>query len=211
MTFPGWILVCLTLATSQLNAELTLDEPATVLDKISVQANLFGFPKELEQKVLTAMGKLEKTLNTQMFKEEVLSYGFSGKTGFYQNQNLSNQKIYELIMSGIEKRSPEHDRTINLNLYMYREESKVVGYTYPNTDKIWVNKKYIEKYTYAEIANNAIHEWLHKAGFDHSYYKTPDRIHSVPYAIGELVEKIINLKIEAAEVDGPLSASNQER
>ena len=33
-----------------------------------------------------------------------------------------------------------------------------------------------------------MHEWLHKIGFEHSYYNNSDRPYTVPYAIGEIVE-----------------------
>jgi hypothetical protein len=35
-----------------------------------------------------------------------------------------------------------------------------------------------------------MHEWLHKIGFSHAVKDTPERIYSVPYAIGYIVKGI---------------------
>ena len=42
----------------------------------------------------------------------------------------------------------------------------------------------------AALANTIAHEYTHVLGFGHPLYYTPERIHTVPYAVGELVESI---------------------
>ena len=105
---------------------------------------------------------------------------------------MSNQEIYDHILKGVEDLSPVEDFEMDLKLTLYHSKTNTVGYTYPNTNEIWVNDKYFNSYSLGEVANNAMHEWLHKIGFEHSYYNNPDRPFTVPYAIGEIVEKLIN-------------------
>ena len=164
-------------------------EPAPVFD---INYVLSGFGGKHEAKMVAALELLSEVVKSPLFKEQVLNHTFNGKKTFYKNKGMSNQEVYELLLKGAETLSPEVDHEMDLNLTLYHAHNKTVGYTYPNTSEIWVNRKFFENYTLGEVANNAMHEWLHKIGFEHSFYNNSDRPFTVPYAIGEIVEAILN-------------------
>jgi hypothetical protein len=70
----------------------------------------------------------------------------------------------------------------------------VIGYTYPTIVTTYANKKYflsnLESMSgNAAIFANIIHEYLHKVGFDHSFYNNATRRYTVPYAMGDIAEE----------------------
>jgi hypothetical protein len=73
---------------------------------------------------------------------------------------------------------------------LYYANTNVVGYTYSNSRRIWVNTKYFNSYTAAGVAHNLFHEWMHKLGYAHDSNWTINRDFSVPYALGNLVGEI---------------------
>ncbi|MBJ00040.1 MAG: hypothetical protein CME67_02315 [Halobacteriovoraceae bacterium] len=162
------------------------------LQAFQISYELNGFNDEQKEKMDLALQKLKIVLKSQEFKEEVLTHTFKGEKRFYKSKGMSNQEIYDHILKGVEDLSPVEDFEMDLKLTLYHSKTNTVGYTYPNTNEIWVNDKYFNSYSLGEVANNAMHEWLHKIGFEHSYYNNPDRPFTVPYAIGEIVEKLIN-------------------
>ena len=127
---------------------------------------------------------LEAVVNSEEFKAKVLAFSFTNTDG------ISNEEIYNLIMSGKEVLSPEEDYEIDVDVTIYYAFNSVIGYTYPNTLRTWINRRYFKKFTAVGIASNMSHEWLHKIGFNHSFYRTKERPFSVPYAIGYMVEEL---------------------
>lgn len=168
------------------------DTSKHVKPNFSISYKLNGFGGKHEKKMREALGRLKWVVRSEAFKQKVLNHTYKGQKGFYQNKGYSNFQIYQKLLKGAEDLNPIEDNKMNLKMTLYYSQTNTVGYTYPNTDEIWVNRKYFEKYTLGEVANNAMHEWLHKIGFEHSYYNNADRPYTVPYAIGEIVEEIIN-------------------
>ena len=82
------------------------------------------------------------------------------------------------------------NNTMDVELELYQQKTKTIGYTYPNTVRIWMNKKYFSRYTPVKVADNLMHEWMHKLGFTHEVIWSKDRDHSVPYAVGYIVEEL---------------------
>jgi hypothetical protein len=124
------------------------------------------------------------------FKERVLSHTFEGKKTYVDNKGLTNEQIYQLIIDGSETLTPAKNGRMDIELALYQNSSSTIGYTYPNTTRIWVNTKYFNKYNPVQVADNLFHEWLHKLGFDHALKYSKNRNYSVPYAIGYLVEEL---------------------
>lgn len=135
-------------------------------------------------KLKKAVEVLEQVINSSEFRSKVLSIKFEN------NEGMTSLEIYNLLMTGKEVLSPAADSEINIDIEMYYSLKGVIGYTYPNTLRTWINRRFFKRMTPAEIANNLIHEWLHKVGFDHDFYPTKRRVNSVPYAIGYLVQNL---------------------
>lgn len=163
--------------------------PSAALN-FDVNLELNDFEPTHEDKVLEAAELIKKVVATEEFKNAILNHEYKGKKTFVDNAGLSNAEIYKMIIEGSEKLNPGHDNTMNLTLVSYFESANTVGYTYPSVMKVWMNRKYLNKYAPQKITTNMMHEWLHKVGFKHDAKKTPSRKYSVPYAVGYLVAEI---------------------
>lgn len=156
-----------------------------------------GFTTFEESRHHYAASLIAPVVNTKEFVERVLAMRLTGLG------NLTRQGLINLIFSGSEILSPESDNEIDVDVVMYYSSGRVVGYTNPGTITTWVNKKFFSQYGYAEIACNLFHEWLHKLGFDH---RSASDLTSVPYALGYLIEDMINEYLKGA-VFTPLDGS----
>lgn len=95
-------------------------------------------------------------------------------------------------------------RTIKpkLNLVMYYKNNRTVGYTYANSDTIWMNRKFHGGYSLHQSAANLAHERAHKLGYTHDFKRTSRRPNQVPYPVGAGIKKCsqdINYDIKEAE------------
>lgn len=143
------------------------------------------------KKVEGAIKVIKQIISTDEFRNLVFNYTFKNKKQFNENSGYSNEEIYQLILLGSEITGNRlANNTMDVELELYEDNSKTIGYTYPHTTKIWMNRKYFNRYTQAQVAGNLMHEWLHKLGFDHSVKWNKDREHTVPYAIGYLIEDL---------------------
>ena len=150
-----------------------------------------NFSENQEAKVEKAIALIKKVIGSEEFKERVLNYKFQGKKRFFDSEGLSNAQIYQKILDGAEiMGNTQKNNTMDVELELYHAATKTIGYTYPNVTKIWMNKKYFNKYSPVQVAGNLMHEWMHKIGFGHATKWSEDRDHSVPYAIGYLMEEL---------------------
>lgn len=166
---------------------LSVQSFAAVFD---AQINMVNFPQEQEAKVYKAIDLIKKVVSSSEFKERVLSHTYNGKKSYVDNKGLTNEQIYQLILDGSETLTPGKNSRMDIELVLYQNSSNTIGYTYPNTTRIWINTKYFNKYNPVQVADNLFHEWLHKLGFDHALKYSRHRNYSVPYAIGYLVEEL---------------------
>lgn len=158
---------------------------------LAISYTLREFDEEQESKMDKALSRLEIIINSEEFKSRVLNHEFEGEKSFKRNNDLSNEEIYEFLLTGAEQLNEIVDQEIDLDLTLYHKDNGVVGYTYPSGDRIWVNDKFFSKYTLAQVAKNAVHEWTHKMGFKHSAKKNKTRKYTVPYAIGSIMQELI--------------------
>lgn len=154
------------------------------------QIQMINFPQEQEAKVHLAVDLIKKVVTSPEFKERIIAHTFEGKKGFVDNRGLSNEEIYQIILDGSETLKPGKNGRMDVELELYENPSRTIGYTYPHTSRIWMNTKYFNKYSPVQVADNLFHEWLHKLGFDHALKYSKSRNFSVPYAIGYLVEEL---------------------
>ncbi len=72
---------------------------------------------------------------------------------------------------------------------MYYSFKRVLGYTLPNKPKIWINRKYMQKWNRCDLASLLAHEASHKIGYGHDFYATKRRPYSVPYSLNAAFKK----------------------
>ena len=156
-----------------------------------IQLIFTEYQKESWDKFDEATFLLKQVIQTNEFKKEILSHKFQGRRRFHFNSGMSNLKIYQKILDGAESLNKIKNNTLDAEIDFFRKyDSNVIGFTKKNTNKIWVNEKYLNKFTPAELAGHLMHEWLHKLGFGHEVEKTSNRKYSVPYSIGRIVKKM---------------------
>lgn len=132
--------------------------------------------------ILSANG-LGVALNKSDFKDRLLELTFT------ENNELSNEKIYEYLKSGRDKFNVKKDFDIDIDVTLYNNpDSNVIGFTYPNTWRTWINKKYLDSESHKFLAGHILHEYLHNMGFNHY----GEHSTSVPYQLGELVRRVLN-------------------
>ena len=158
---------------------------------LSVNPFLREFTPEQEEKMKKALERLKVVINSQEFKNAVLNHTYQNQVTFVDNNGMSNEEIYYTLLDGIEKLDPVLDNEVDLDITLYYSNNSTVGYTYPDTHRIWVNNKFFSGYSLSKVAANAVHEWTHKLGFGHDYSKTTRRNYSVPYGVGTIVKQLI--------------------
>lgn len=154
--------------------------------------SLRKFSADQEDKVLEAAELIRQVVASEEFKDAVLNHTYNGQKTFVDSQGLTNAQIYNKFLQGAEKLTPAKNNAMDVELELYYENTTTIGYTYPNTRRIWMNTKYFDRYTAAQVAGNLTHEWLHKLGFGHASSSTASRPYSVPYAIGYIMVRLIN-------------------
>ncbi len=151
---------------------------------------LFDFEPDDETKLYKAVDIIKKVVASSEFRTKVLNYTYGGKKQYVDNLGLTNQQIYQKLLDGREELKPEVDNQMDLELQLYYSWRSTVGYTTPGELRIYLNTKFFDSYTPAEVAGNVFHEWTHKLGFDHASSYSVARDSSVPYAIGYIVEEL---------------------
>lgn len=165
------------------------DVPAQAL---TWSADIFfaNFSGAQQDKVERAVELMRKVIASKAFKDEVINHTYNGKKTYVDNNGLTNTQIYQKILDGAEKVGiTSKNNRMDVELELYYAATSTIGYTYPNSIRIWMNTKYFNNYTPVNVTGNLMHEWLHKLGFGHDSSSTPSRPYSVPYAIGYMMER----------------------
>lgn len=144
-----------------------------------------------KDKIIKATQLIKKVIGTEEFRLQILNYTFNGKRQFHQNLNRSNEAVYQMILQGAETvGNIRQNNRMDVGVEFYYQDTTTIGYTYSHVSKIWMNTKYFDQFDHVRVADNLIHEWMHKLGFDHETKWSEEREHSVPYAVGYIVENI---------------------
>ena len=166
-------------------------DPATGLPigalTFDAQVQLFNFDSEQQEKMESAIEIIKLVVATEEFRNKILNHTYNGKTTFVENGGYTNAQIYQKILEGAEALQPTRNNSLDAEVELYYAATNIVGYTYPNSTRIWVNTKYFTSYTAAGVAHNLFHEWMHKLGFNHASSWSESRDYSVPYAVGTIV------------------------
>jgi hypothetical protein len=150
---------------------------------------------------------VEAVLNSKEFERKVKGYTWATKgrifSGYLDTED-SPEEVYDAIMTGQDQFHTGQDYDLDLFLTFYYSVTNVIGYTYPNTFKTWMNEKYFYRRLRttegrAAIVGNIIHEYLHNMGYTHPYDPNPTWHHTVPYAVGYIAEAVAIKFLEAQD------------
>ncbi len=175
------------------NRNLVIDPLTGVPNEaLTFETNLVlaNFDYDEMEKVLAAADLIKRVVASTDFRNEIINHTVDGVRTFVDNQGLTNEEIYQIILEGSEKLNPGRNNSLDVKLRLYYEDTNIIGYTYSNSEYIWLNQNYFSWYTPAQVSGNLFHEWLHKLGFMHSYEYTDSRKDSVPYAIGYIMGRL---------------------
>lgn len=169
-------------------AEATIPKDAYTFD---FNIKTIRMARTKEEKLFQSIDLLRQVFSSPEFKQKILKHKFNGRYRFAHNRGLTNRQIYLRILAGVEKLYPYYNNAMDVEVELYSDyKSNVLGFTRPSTKRIWMNTKYFNKHTPAEVASHLTHEWLHKLGFDHERERSATRKYSVPYAVGYIVKDI---------------------
>ena len=168
------------------------------ITKINLEFDAKSFAKypHIKQKFIEAADEIEKVINTGVFKSKIMSHYYKGEPTF-ADCNISNEEVFQTIMSGMEKLSPTKDYVWNIKIILYYSWKNVYGYTYPNRSEIWANRKVHGRisWTVADAAMNLTHEYAHKLGFTHTFRRVARWAFTVPYAVGRIVKELVKANL----------------
>ena len=148
-------------------------------------------------KLARAVHAIETVMNSQELKDKIINFTYNGKREFVQNEGMTNEQIYNYLMAGgeIHPKVRPQDGMMDVELQLYKpklfQSKRVIGYTDPSYFTIYVNQNYFRPAAISDIADNMVHEWCHKMGFDHDFKSTARRPYSVPYAVGYIVDDLV--------------------
>lgn len=137
-----------------------------------------------------AIDLIQKVVATEEFRSKVLNHTYSGKKTFVDNGGYTNSEIYQKILDASERLTPGKNNTMEMEVELYYANNSTVGYTYANSKRVWVNRKFFDGNTVGKVAANLFHEWLHKIGFTHAVSYSTSRDYSVPYAVGRMMTSV---------------------
>lgn len=137
-----------------------------------------GYNKGSVEKLKKAVAKVNETIASQCFEDFMIDRAIKKPGRKYTLHTTGGRTAKEVV---------DHLRsnTAKIRLQYYWSRKKVIGYTYPNTDKIWTNWRYYAGATVCNRGSNLGHEGSHKAPFKygHTFKATYSRPWSVPYSI----------------------------
>lgn len=154
--------------------------------KATIGLNFNVFENKYKEIVTFAVLRMEDVINSKHFTdclcEEIMnSNGLEGELSKWKKASWT--EIYSQIFP------------ITLYLNTYYTGQNVIGYGYPSDRNIFINTKYLSKYTIddpldlMEIGSNLLHEHSHDCGFDHDFANTRRRKNSISYIMNRAYER----------------------
>jgi hypothetical protein len=167
---------------------------ANVLAEVKLVPKLEGSDLTRFSRYLECAGQAEAIVNGDELKKRILAYRFT-------STDRSPADVIADMEAGSEILSPLPDSVWNWKVGFYTKwGSRVIGWTNPKIDIVWINKPVWDKMDCPAIMANIVHEYLHKIRYGHKSAKDHS---SVPYAVGYMVEAIARdpaLKLPEPEI-----------
>ena len=180
-----------------LSANLYSATPAPVLPLPQTTITIVSIknfsPQELSR-IKNIISNLPRVINSNDFRVFVKENKIDNAYKFEENNNNTNEKIYNHIMSGTEKLSPAIDNNWQLTLNKRWLFSRSINaYTYDYIPEITFNSRYFKSVDDASIAGTICHEYSHKLGYKHDSPNQQKQQNSVPYSVGQMCSYLYEL------------------
>lgn len=143
-----------------------------------------------------ALAAAQTVMKSDQLRDKVVNFTYSGQKIFVQNNDLTNEQVYETLMAAAElyptRTEPNGVADIKVKIYYPPWYSVTSAVAFTSTTDAYLNiyDSYFSSASIADLAETLIHEWTHKLGFDHDYDSTARRPYSVPYAVGSMVNTL---------------------
>ena len=138
--------------------------------------NLLSLNATQREKIVTAMKKGIILIDLPVWEQKVLSATFT------ETRGMTNAQIRDLIRSGADGKGKVADGDIDIDIRGYYSYRRVIGYTFLNDYRQWVNRRFLDRMAEHDLFGHIMHETLHRFGFAH----TSTHASSVPYRIGNI-------------------------
>ena len=155
-----------------------------------------NFTSKTDSILQVALVLAEGVINSERFEKIIL------QAQFVNTKDCSNNEILKLIHSGYEIWKPVANDTIELQLGIYPDQNgNNIGSTW-SSKKITTSEKYLLKNGAPCYAAHLIHEYCHTIGYDNEGFthihntnggRRKEKCSSVPYVIGEIARKLLNI------------------
>ena len=157
-------------------------------------ASIKGGTIRENQLVHEAVELLNHLINTQLFYREFMKMNMTNlrrKKGLevVDQEDLTNQQIYDIIMSGEQLSDEEKDYEIDFEISYYtRPESSSRAMAHYKDNSVKLHREYWVNTALESACRLIFHEALHLQGFKHrdAFEHT-----SVPHSVGALVTRLV--------------------
>jgi hypothetical protein len=136
---------------------------------------------------------MNQVINSDEFRAAVNAYDFQDRRyqknpGGPVEEITDNMKIYEILKQGNEQYgNRQNDHVWDLHIKLGRLLRQVGR---REKELIVTQNWFMRRSSDIRLAAHWVHEYSHVLGFKHDYDRTPRREHSVPYALGTIVENV---------------------
>lgn len=140
-------------------------------------------------KLQQACALLDSVFNSQGFEDSVKKEKFNRFS-----KGKSSAEILEIIQSGMdyyEDKPKDYSIDLRVSLYDKYEGGSEYGRTDMNTRVTSTHRCYVLHNDVKCYVSHLVHEYLHQIGFVDSKHLWQKKTGSVPYLIGDIVDKII--------------------
>jgi hypothetical protein len=133
-----------------------------------------------QQKIRDAVVLAPPVLNYKGFHDRVLK-------PMGQKKGYTEAQILEMFLSGADpdpKGGKPKDGVIKLDIEGFYKASNTIGWTTLHGVRTYINRKYLGKFSSADVISHLVHETMHRFGFSHSGWLRKTLTNSVPYQYG---------------------------
>lgn len=148
-----------------------------------------NFPIMFQRRFSVIINRTERIINSEMFKAMVQNHRVRGIRTFVENNDMSNDQIYKMLILGQEKLSPDLDLKWDISFYatVIPWNNNIVAYTTPYSNTITYNAAFLHQDD-AQHSRTICHEYLHLVGFYHDSYPSGAYNFTPAYAIGDICQ-----------------------